>query len=95
MSKKTIVALCAIPLMAMPPLAFSAGPASIEKAVSLIKSGDIEFVASIVLSTLPQSVLQAVPESFVTYNAMRLQSARGGNGEGWGQGRGGGRGPKC
>jgi hypothetical protein len=91
MNRKAIVMLLAVPLLALPPAAFSASPSSFKSAVSLIKTGDAKYIAAVVLSKLPQSVIESVPESFVTYNALRIK--KGGNG--WGGGHGGGRGHKC
>lgn len=91
MKRKPIVMLLAIPLIVIPPAAFAASPTSFKSAVSLIKTGDVKYIAAVALSKLPQSVIESVPESFVTYNALRIK--KGGNG--WGGGHGGGRGHKC
>lgn len=90
MVKKPVVILCAIPLLTLSSAAFSANGISIENAATLIKSGDVKYIASIVLSKLPYSVLEAGPKSFVTYNALRMK-----NNHGIGGGVGGGRGHKC
>jgi hypothetical protein len=90
MVKKPIVVLCAVPLLAISSAAFAVTPASIEGAYALIKSGDVKYITSVVLSKLPQSAIQLAPESFVKYNALRI---KGNNGIGGGVG--GGRGHKC
>lgn len=91
MLKKSIVVLSVVPLLTFSSASFATNSSSIEKAVDLIASGDVKYIASVVLSKLPASVIKAAPESFVTYNALRIK----GNGHGFGGGVGGGRWHKC
>lgn len=90
MVKKTSVILCAAPLLTLSSAAYAFTPSSFEGAYALIKSGDVKYIASIVLSKLPHSALELTPESFVKYNALRIKNNRG-----IGGGIGGGRGHKC
>jgi hypothetical protein len=92
MIKKPLVVLCTVPLMTLSSVAFAVTPSSIEGAYALVKSGDVKYITSVVLSKLPKAALDLAPESFVKYNALRIKNN---HNNGIGGGIGGGRGHKC
>ncbi|HYD60721.1 MAG TPA: hypothetical protein VEC35_10225 [Noviherbaspirillum sp.] len=92
MIKKSVVVLCTVPLLTLSSAAFAFTPSSIEGAFALIKSGDVKYITSIVMSKLPQAALDLAPDSFIKYNALRIKNN---HNNGIGGGAGGGRGHKC
>lgn len=92
MIKKPLVVLCAVPLVTMSSMAFALTPSSIEGAFALVKTGDVKYISSVVLSKLPKAAVDLAPEGFVKYNALRIKNN---HNNGIGGGVGGGRGHKC
>ena len=93
MIKKSVVVLCTVPLLTLSSAAFAVTPSSIiEGAYALIKTGDVKYISSVVLSKLPLAALDLAPDSFIKYNALRIKNN---HNNGIGGGNGGGRGHKC
>ena len=92
MIKKSVVVLCTVPLLSLSSAAFAVTPSKIEGAFALIKTGDVKYISSVVLSKLPLVALDLAPDSFIKYNALRIKNN---HNNGIGGGIGGGRGHKC